>query len=479
MKRILSNLNSVAAVLLAFVVVVLVNFIALRNPLRGDWSGRQYYSLSEKTISLLDGLDQRVDVTVFFQEEHKLYQDIENLLEEYQYRSRNIHVEWIDPARDLARTEKLAQKYGLSEAQVIVFAIGDKSKVVRQADLADFQMVKRRKEPVISAFKGEQAFSSAIQGLVQGVTPMVYFLVGHGERRVTEFDQVSGYSGIGTMMLRDNLELKELMLTGEKQVPEDAAAVVIAGPSKVMSSAEIEMIEDYLSRSGRVMVLLDALKETGLEPMLNRWGVALRNDFVLDPENTLKGSDVYVRSYYEHPITMRMGGSGARFHLPRSVEPLVMEEDVHSPADDHPTVVQLAMTSEKSWSEMQVDDLSAKFDEGTGDLRGPFSLAVAVERGAPQTLLDVQIQPSRMVVFGDSDFVSNGALAGGDQDLFMSAMNWLLDREELMAIAPKPIEEVKLSLTGKQLNKLSWITVAGIPALAVVAGLLVWFRRRK
>ena len=57
-----------------------------------------------------------------------------------------------------------------------------------------------------------------------------------------------------------------------------------------------------------------------------------------------------------------------------------------------------------------------------------------------------------MVVFGDSDFVSNGALAGGDQDLFMSALNWLLDREELMAIAPKPIEEIKLSLTRKQLN---------------------------
>jgi ABC-type uncharacterized transport system involved in gliding motility auxiliary subunit len=467
-----------ATVLLVLVLVLMVNFIALRNPVRTDWSGRNYYALSEKTINLLENLEQRVVVTVFFQEEHPLYHEIENLLEEYQYHSRNIHVEWVDPARDRARTEKLANLYGLSEAQVVVFDIGGKSKIVRQADIANSQMVKGRKEPVISAFKGEQAFSSAIQGLVQGKPPVVYFLVGHGERRVSEFDQISGYSNIGTLILRDNLEVKELMLTSEKKIPADCAVLVVAGPSKNMSATEAEMIEEYLSRSGRVMLLLDALKETGLEAMLRRWGVALRNDFVLDPENTLKGSDVYVRTYYEHPITMRMGDAGARFHLPRSIEPLVVQaSDV--PAEDRPIVVQLAMTSDKSWSETQVEETSAKYDENSGDLRGSFSLAVAVERGATQKLLDVQIRPSRMVVFGDSDFVANGALTGGDQDLFMSALNWLLDREQLMAIAPKPIEEIKLSLTRNQLRNMFWLNMVGIPSVAVVVGLLMWWRRRK
>ena len=104
---------------------------------------------------------------------------------------------------------------------------------------------------------------------------------------------------------------------------------------------------------------------------------------------------------------------------------------------------------------------------------------MAVERGAIEEVLDVQIRPSRMVVFGDSDFVSNGALTGGDQDLFMSALNWLLDREELMAIAPKPIEQIKLTLTRKQLNNLFWINVVGIPSIAGVAGLIMWLRRRK
>jgi ABC-type uncharacterized transport system involved in gliding motility auxiliary subunit len=104
---------------------------------------------------------------------------------------------------------------------------------------------------------------------------------------------------------------------------------------------------------------------------------------------------------------------------------------------------------------------------------------VAVERGAAQTLLDVQIKPSRMVVIGDSDFVANGNLVGGNLDLFLSSVNWLLDREELIAIAPKPIEEIKLTLSRKQLVKLFWINVGGIPSFAALIGLMVWIRRRK
>lgn len=481
MKRILTNLNSIFAVLLAFVLVQMIGFIGARNPVRMNLSGRNYYELSNKTLSLLNELEKEVSVTVFFQEEHALYHDIENLLEEYQYFSRNIQVEWVDPTRDMARTEQLASKYGLTEAQVVVFDIGDRSKVVKQADLADLIMEKGRDEPTIVAFKAEQAFSSAIYGLMQGDTPTVYFLVGHGEKRVSEFDPMTGYSRIGTVVLRDNLDVEELMLSGEKQIPEDAAALVIAGPEKMMSSIEIEMIEDYLNRSGRVLIMLDALKETNLEPMLMRWGVALRNDIVVDPESTLRGSDVHVRRYNTHPISMEMD-SIVQFILPRSIMPLEAENGEVS--EDRPMVVPLFFTSDKSWSETQVEESTAKFDAGTGDFRGNdpnrlISLGVAVERGATQTMLDVQIKPSRLVVFGDSDFVSNGSMVGGNEDLFMSALNWLLEREELMAIAPKPVEEVKLSLSRKQLRNLFWMNVAGIPFVAMVMGLLVWTRRRK
>ncbi len=477
MNRILKKFKSLIAVFLAFVLALLIGFVALRNPMRLDISDSNFYKLSDKTIELLDRLDRNVEVTVFFQQEHPLYDDIENLLEEYQYQTRNIHVRWIDPARDRGLTEKLANQYGLTESQVIVFDVDGKSKKVYQADLADKEMVKGRQEPVLKAFKGEQAFSSAIRELVQGQTPVVYFLTGHGEHRVTDFDQTVGYSSIENIIIRDNIEVKELLLATEKNIPDDAAALVVAGPLTTLSSIEIEIIEDYLNRSGRVMVMIDALKDGGLEDMLRRWGIALRNDVVVDPENTLRGNDVYIRSYNTHPICLKLT-TIVQFFLPRSIEPLV-RADGSMETKNLQTVVPLFYTSEKGWSETQLENTTARFDENTGDHRGPISLGVAVERGSRQDELDVQIDPSKMVVFGDSDFASNGMLAGGNADLLMRALNWLLDRDEVMAIAPKPMEEVKISLPNKQFQKLIWLHVGGIPFVAVVLGLLVWVRRRK
>ncbi len=478
MKRDFRKLKAVAAAFLALVLILMIGFISLRNPFRIDLSDRNYYKLSDKTTQLLDQLDQDVLVTVFFQQENQLYDDIENLLEEYQYRSRNIRVEWVDPLRDPARAEKLAHKYGITPSKVVVFDINGKSKDLYQSDLAEMTVVQGRRDPVMTAFKGEQAFSSAIQALVEGETPVVYFLVGHGEHRVTDFDQMVGYSDIGSIIFRDNIDVKELVLTDEKVVPDDAAAVVIAGPMQKMSSAEVEMIEDYLGRSGHLFVLLDALRETGLEDMLRRWGISLRNDIVLDPENTLHGSDVHIRRYNAHPISMKINAI-VQFILPRSIEPPFDKAGNPVSVNDLQTVVPLFNTSEKSWSETQVEDTNAKFDANTGDRRGPIYLGVAVERGAAQDELDVQIDPARMVVFGDSDFVSNGAMVGGNPDLFMSALNWLLSRDETLAISPKPIEEVQLGLSMKQFRTLGWINIAGIPCIAVALGLIVWFRRRK
>jgi ABC-type uncharacterized transport system involved in gliding motility auxiliary subunit len=102
---------------------------------------------------------------------------------------------------------------------------------------------------------------------------------------------------------------------------------------------------------------------------------------------------------------------------------------------------------------------------------------VAVERG-PLSLPEVEIRPTRMVVFGDTDFLSNGAMSGGNADLFMSALNWLLDREQLMAIAPKPLHESRLVMTRGQVTRLFWVVTFLLPGLVGVLGLAVWMQRR-
>jgi ABC-type uncharacterized transport system involved in gliding motility auxiliary subunit len=454
--RLWITLNTGAALLLALALTLMV--------------------LSAKTISLLESLDTPVEITVFFQPGNVLYEDIHNLLREYQFHCKRLNIQWVDPDRDISQTEVLATKYQVTEPNVVVFDCEGRSKYVRTDEIANID--KSSGIDRIISFKGELAFSSAIQGVVQKTVPVVYFLTGHGERDITSFDRRTGFSGAAQLIERDNITVKPLMLSTEKQIPADCAALIIAGASQSMSKAEADIISTWLRRSGRLMVLADVGQTSGLEKMLQDWGVLLRNDVVIDPDRTLTGREVFVSSYNNrHPITAKLGTTAAIFHMPRSVQPDLTQPKTGSV--DRPQVTPLAFSSKNSWSEVQPDQVPAKYDPDTDDLEGPISMAVAVEKGDPTGLLNMQIRPSRMVVFGDSGFVSNSGLTGGDDSLFMSALNWLIDREQLMAIAPKTVDDTRLKLTREKVRILFWSTVGLIPALAALLGTTLWFRRRK
>lgn len=474
--RLWITLNTGAALLLALAITLMVNYLSFRHYYRADISRTQLYTLSSKTTSLLESLTKPVAVTVFFQPGNVLYEEIHNLLREYQFHCKKLNIQWVDPDRDISQTEELATKYQVTEPNVVVFDCEGRSKYVRADEIAAID--KSSGIDRITAFKGEQAFSSAIQGVVQKTVPVVYFLTGHGERDITSFDRRTGFSGAAQLVERDNIAVKPLRLSTEKQIPANCAALIIAGASQSMSKAEEDIISTWLRRSGRLMVLTDAGQTSGLEKMLQKWGVLLRNDVVIDPDRTLSSGEIFAAAYNsKHPITAKLGNTAASFHMPRSVEPDNPRSKTASA--DRPTVTPLVFSSKTSWSETQLDQMPPKYDPGTDDLRGPIPMAVAVEKGNPTGLLNMQIRPSRLVVFGDSGFVANNGLTGGDDSLFMSALNWLIDREQLMAIAPKVVDDTRLKLTRENLRTLFWSTVGIIPALAALLGTALWFRRRK
>ncbi len=162
--------------------------------------------------------------------------------------------------------------------------------------------------------------------------------------------------------------------------------------------------------------------------------------------------------------------------MPRSV---AAQETGAQPVDlvDKPRVSVLASSSVSGWAESEQRDGALNFDPLT-DLPGPVPVAAAVEKG-PVPGIDVQIRPTRLVVFGDSDFVSNAGLTGGSLDLFMSAVNWLLEREELMAITPKTVQETRLIISAGDLTALFLAVVLGIPGAVGLLGGFVWARRKQ
>lgn len=473
----LSGLNASFAVILGLVLFVMVNYLSYRHYVRVDVSRNQFYALSDKSINVLDAVTNVIHVTVFLQPNEAVYRDVRHLLDEYQYACSGLKIEWVDPDRDLARMEALMKQYKLEEPNVVVFDNNGRGKYVTVADIADYdyEPLKAGQPAIQTAFNGERVFSSAIQAITQQRKPVVYFLQGHGEGDPEDTDERRGFSKIAREIERDNVEVRTMLFGRELQIPPDCDVLIIAGPTKDYSITELDEIRRYLEHNGRLFIMLDARQNSALDMMLEDWGVVLADDLVVDPSRTLTGrGDLFVTEYLTHPLTENLKNITSVFYLPRSVRPLEFDET--EDMMDRPRVNVLAASSVNGWAETDLDDAQARFDAGA-DTAGPIPIAVAIEKGAVPGI-NVQIRPTRVLVVGDSDFVANKGIIGGNIDFFLSGLNWLLEREELMTIAPKPITLSKLLISRKQQMSIFWVVVAGMPGVVALLGFFVWLRRR-
>ena len=91
----------------------------------------------------------------------------------------------------------------------------------------------------------------------------------------------------------------------------------------------------------------------------------------------------------------------------------------------------------------------------------------------------MDIGVTRMVVVGTSRFVDNSDLAGGNLDFFMNSLNWLLQREQLVAVSPKTPEEFRLDMSPNQQMAVYILVMGGMPLAVAIVGLMVWLGRRK
>jgi ABC-type uncharacterized transport system involved in gliding motility auxiliary subunit len=90
------------------------------------------------------------------------------------------------------------------------------------------------------------------------------------------------------------------------------------------------------------------------------------------------------------------------------------------------------------------------------------------------------VRPGRLVVFGDSDFALNAQLASvGNPTLLLNALNWLVERENLLAIPAKKADQIQLNLTRRDLSTIYLIVLVALPLASLSAGVAVYLRRRR
>jgi ABC-type uncharacterized transport system involved in gliding motility auxiliary subunit len=451
-------------------ILVAINLIGQRQNRRWDLTAAQQYSLSDQSRNVLAKLDAPMQVSVFAEESR--FPEFRDRLREYEYASSQLKTEYVDPDRNPAA----AQQAGVQQYGTILVSYKGRSER--------------------TTMNTEQDITNTIIKVITGQQRKVLFTQGHDERDPTSGDR-EGYSAVAEKLKLENYTVERFVLAQQGAVPEDASAVVVAGPRTDFLPQEIEALEKYLGGAGKLLLLLDPPEGADAPPLPNlvglarKWGIEVGNDIVVVVSGmgrlfgASEGMPV-AATYPSHSITDRFTLM-TLFPLTRSVSPV-------SGGTEGRVGQSFIETGSASWAETDLQALfasqPAEADESTGDKKGPISIAVAATgsaaadgtTGAAEKAAADPEAPkpqARVIVVGDSDFGANSYLGfQGNGDLFMNTIGWLTQQENLISIRPREAADRRLSLTATQTYLVSLLALLVVPGVVFGTGVYSWWRRR-
>jgi ABC-type uncharacterized transport system involved in gliding motility auxiliary subunit len=461
--------NYVVSLILVIAIVSGLNYIGQKHTKRFDTTGSGQYTLAPQTIQVLKKLKHDVDIKAFFPGGD--YAPLKELLIEYRTISHHVRYEFIDPDRqpDIAKQYDVTV-YGTFQNPFTGSQLKFGTVIISYGNRKE--KIEKRSEEV-----QEEDLTNAIIKVERSEAKKIYFTQGHGEKDPDDTER-SGYSEAKKALESQGYLVGTVNLASEGKVPPDAKVIVMAGPKTEPFPQEFQFINDFLNK-GNVgfFGMVDPQPSPSLESFLKGWGIQVDNDLVLDVSGAgrLMGtgpSIPLVLNYENHKITDRFKAM-TFFPLTRSIE---KAKDVPSGI----TVDTLFKSNDNSWGETNLNNREASYDPGQ-DLKGPLSLAVAATKEIRAASDKGPAIKARMVVVGTSNFPINAYFsAQGNGNLFLNIVSWLAQDEDLISIRPKPVEDRRILLSQSQLAGVRLMTVFVLPGIALIAGIIViWNRRRK
>tara|TARA_B100000902_G_C27299565_1_gene911988 strand:+ start:267 stop:2027 length:1761 start_codon:yes stop_codon:yes gene_type:complete len=463
---------------------------------RSDLTASKEYDLSDQSINALLNLDENLEIFMFLRNDSSKdalsIKRTEDLLSEFSRNSNDYSVSFkhIDPDLDPNLSSSLNIEKYLSgrDLPILVFRL---EKSQRLSHIVG-------KDPNLSIdIFDEKDIISGILISSQVKRKRVFFLSGHEERDINNTDRSSDSLGQAKITLeRDNYdvssittdELSRIILNYSLSYELDLfpAAIIISDPSDDILESEKNVIQEYITLGGNIMLLLEPDSPKGYIEMLSSWGIIAGEGTLIDRISyvapnleflQIKDSNLQMP---DHPITHNFDViyfPGSKF-----IGLSLMPEEIPITEDGVPYVKAdpLAYTTISSWEETSKEFI--EFDQG--DISGPLPVILAVEaiseiKGNPKKQENGEYTKSKLLISGDTDFASNRFIfSAKNEDLFANSVNWLTSDVELISIRPKIKVFRELVLTKDERNFVRWSGWIFLPALSLSIGFFSWWRRR-
>ncbi len=522
-KHIKFGSQTVAFFLGLLILLVLINAVSLRYFARLDLTEDKQYTLTETSRDFILELDDVLNIKAYFTQELPpdlllVRQFLGDILDEYKSISPNVRVEFVDPSND-PQLKAEAESIGIPEIQVTVFEQDSVAAKNGFLGIGFFYKGKTEVLPIINSTDNlEYQISSVIRKVSTTEVKKIGFISGHGEAHL--FDPPIPEAKIDGLFITARKALEqiydvEVVSLGPGDKLTDVDTLVIGGPKSALSERDTWVIDQFIMEGGDVIFMIEPAllglnlqadtNETGLQPMIEKYGVRLNSDFVLDANNVEVGFSVANRQFITpYPLWVRT--------LNRN----------HS---QHPTVSELESVVFPWISSLEVleregveSEILIKSSVNASNQTAPFNVApnqafatefyssqynlVAFMNGTYKSYfagqpvpvkndpdaqssdvnIDESVEPAKIVVIGDDGFIDDNQLNRFPDNLalFLNLVDFVTLDDNLINIRAKTLTDRPVSpIEDNAKNYYRIVNIVVVPFIVIVVGGLRTAMRKK
>jgi len=472
-KKVIYGATSTLIVMLAVIALVVVNLIIGQFGIKSDMTADRKFSISKETKQIINDLNEDFTIYALFptgSENDDGYRRIMEIIDQYAVNSSRIDVAYKDITLYPAFIyECTGENIDISPGSVIVKGNGS-YKII-----TPFDMVTQQINMALMAYENatleiEPKITNSIESLLQNRIFNIYGITGHGEPELDEnFISYLGFKSYNYQPL--NLF--------ESNIPNDCDALIITTPARDYSPDERDKLTNYLGNEGNALVIAggDAPFDSyaNFNSVINAYGVSIEYMRILEGNTSSmysgEPSKILPGKAADHEITQSINDKKINIltSLPQNIK--ILDEKKASL-----TIEKLLETSPRSFGKKG----SASVNKEEGDENGPFIVAAAVtdlfwvsDIGYMTRL--VVCSSSALLNKDDNDIVYNGNF-----EFIVSSLDWVTSRGDTSTyIEPKDLTgTLTMTLTGAQQRNIKVVTIGVIPGIILLAGFVVWIRRK-
>lgn len=463
-KNLSFSAYSTGMIAVVLAIVVILNMVVANMPSQWtsvDLTYEKLYTLTDQTKEYLAQMQEDVTIYVIAAEDNA-DTTLKQTLDRYESLSEHIKVEYVDPTVN----PRFSQQYTDSSvsADSLIVVSDKRSRVINYSDIYETSFDYSTYSSSTTGYDGEGQITSALDYVLADDMPKVYMTQGHGE--------VEFAGSFTSALSKENVEAETINLLNYDAVPEDASCLFINGAGSDFSADDKDKVIAYLENGGKVVISLIYHQEAtpNLDAILSYMGLSVTDGMIVETDT----NQYYRVPYYLLPevsystYTSNIVGNYYIF-APYAQGIKIQDEEAEGMSYQ-----EFLTTSDKSFSKNSLENMN-DFDKAEEDEEGPFAIGVE----AVKTLEDKE---ATMVVFGTYQIFTedtDAMVSGANLQMFTNTVSAFVDHEVSISIPVKNYEVSYLTVKQTDAVLIGLITIVIMPLGCLIAGFVIWFRRRR